>query len=132
MMTWTTKQKLSYLMTLPWTVTVERSEEGLVAHVGEIPDAIATGDDEHELARDLWESLWSSLSARLEYQDEIPLPTGANISPMPWDRGDAPPAPRQPLIRQLARGEAWQEYGLVTSTTSTAVLAGVGTQGGSF
>jgi hypothetical protein len=122
-MTWTINQKLSYLMTLPWTVTVTRpdGEEYLVAEVQEIPDAIATGADDRELARDLWDSLWASLSARFEFGDAIVLPASVTL---PWDRGEAPPTPRQPIVRQLVQGDAWQAYRLSASMTTAAVGAG--------
>ncbi len=86
---WTAKQRLTSLMRLPWSIHVERDEAdgSLVAQVGEIPDAIATGASMRELAKDLWESLAASLEIRLEHGDMIPLPAG---SALPWETESGP------------------------------------------
>jgi len=90
-MTWTLTDKLDALMRLGWTVTTEKDpDEGyLTARVAELPDAIATGDSEKELAIDAWEAIRASLSARLESGDEIPLPKGTLL--LPWQRLSSPP-----------------------------------------
>lgn len=88
---WTTEQKLDFLMTRPWSIDVTKSEDGyFVARVKEVPDALATGADDRELARELWESLRSSLSARIEFGADLPRP---HDEPLPWERGIAPPKP---------------------------------------
>jgi hypothetical protein len=91
--TWTIEQKLQALMRLPWSICVERdSVDGLlVAQVEEVPDAIATGATDAELARDLWHSLYDSLSVRLEHNDPLELPAGETL---PWSAARAPGAPR--------------------------------------
>lgn len=63
--TWTNEQKLAALMALTWSVSVETdpADGSFIARVAEVPDAIATGATERELARDLFESLECSLDA---------------------------------------------------------------------
>src|SRR5437588_1352158 len=80
---WTLDEKLQALMALAWSIRVSEDPEAasLVARVDEVPDAIATGLTERDLARDLWESLAASLLVRLEHDDPIPLPKGARL---PW------------------------------------------------
>jgi predicted RNase H-like HicB family nuclease len=93
------------LMRLPWSVRVERDEDnGLVARVAEIEDAIATGEDEKALALDLWEAIQASLTARLEHGDQVPLPKGYRL---PWEnpRRFAPAK----VIKLQAKGRAWEE-----------------------
>lgn len=81
--TLTIQEQLTALMRLPWTVKVDTDDAdgSLVAQVGEIPDAIGTGKDVKQLARDLWESLRASLEIRLEHEDDVPLPEGCSL---PW------------------------------------------------
>src|SRR5437588_156096 len=81
---WTREQKLAALMRLPWTVRAEHNAtDGYsVARVAELPSVIATGSNDRELARDLWESLQASLSVYLDYDDPLPLPSGAQL---PWE-----------------------------------------------
>lgn len=108
-MTWTREQKLAALLRLPWTIRVERDvDEGyIVARIGEIPSAIATGDTEAELERDLWESLRMSLQVYLDHDDEIPLPVAAKG--LPWEL--KPPAQRvRAIIVARRRGEAWDAF----------------------
>lgn len=102
-MNWSRTEQLRAFMRLPWTVTTERNEEGdyLVARVVEIPDAIATGKDDVALAKDLWNSLWSSLSARLEFGDDIPRPAGSPA--LPWEN----PIFRGTVVASVGSGEAW-------------------------
>lgn len=110
-MTMTRDQQLQQLMRLPWTVTTECNEEEgyLVARVAELPDAIATGQDAVVLAKELWHSLWSSLSARLEFGDEIPLPAGRRL---PWEGPQAIRASVQVLVSKTS--EAWEAVGVAT------------------
>jgi hypothetical protein len=122
-MEWTREQKLKALMKLPWTVITERNERDgyLVARIAELPSVIATGETEKALARDLWASLYSSVSAYLQFDDDIPLPAG---SALPW-LGKAPPAPRQRVFAVL-RGASWEATSgsrASSSAESTAVLA---------
>lgn len=83
---WTVPDMLGALMRLPWTLHVEKDDEGdlLAASVREVPDAIATGRTDKALAIDLWESLRASLLVRLEHGDPIPLPEGCTL---PWAAG---------------------------------------------
>lgn len=88
---WTNEDKLAALLRLPWTIGVQRDPDGtLVARVAEIPDAIATGENEHELQKDLWDTLAESLRVRLEYGDDVPLPGGQRA---PWELGAPKRAP---------------------------------------
>jgi predicted RNase H-like HicB family nuclease len=101
---WTEESKLLALLALPWSISVseDAADGSLIAEVGEIPDAIATGDTEKALAIDLWESLKASLAIRLENEDPIPLPAG--ISALPWLAG--PPGPSSgipPVLGQPLR-----------------------------
>ena len=81
---WTSQEKLAALMRLPWSIRVEQEAGGgpLVAHVGELPDAVARGDSIKALGKHLWISLSESLARRLERGESIPLPPGR---PLPWD-----------------------------------------------
>lgn len=80
---WTEEQKLSALMALPWTVIVTAEDDhSLFAEIAEISDAVADGENERELSRELWNSLYASLTLRLERGDPIPLPPGQEI---PWE-----------------------------------------------
>jgi predicted RNase H-like HicB family nuclease len=83
---WTIREQVEALMRLPWTLHVERDEDGsFVARVAEIPDAIGSASGTKKLAVDLWESLAASLEIRLEHGDPIPLPKG---SILPWESVD--------------------------------------------
>ncbi|MEP6832951.1 MAG: hypothetical protein ABJB74_06130 [Gemmatimonas sp.] len=75
--------KVAQLMALPWTIRVSKDDEnGLVAMVEELPDAIATGNTPEELERDFWQSLAESIRARLALGDEVPRPVRAT-KPLP-------------------------------------------------
>lgn len=101
---WNRESKLDALMRLPWTVNVEREEDGsLFARVAEIPDAIADGDDDRSLARELWDSLRASLAFRLDHGDPIPLPAGRLL---PWE--DPKWRANYPTRRISAKGQAWE------------------------
>jgi predicted RNase H-like HicB family nuclease len=84
-MTWTIEQKLTYLLRLPWDITVEEERDGEeVYHVGrvqEIPSALATGATLQELERELWDSLEASLECYLLNNDPIPMPDNRVL---PW------------------------------------------------
>lgn len=84
-MDWTPKQKLKYLSSLNWTVTVERDpDEGyVILRVKELPAVIATGKDNQALEEDFWESLEASLQCALEFGDPIQLPNGGKA---PWEQ----------------------------------------------
>lgn len=69
------KDEMASLLALPWTVHVTHdADNGFVARVAEMPDAIATGDTPEELEADFWESLRASLEARTALGDPIPRP----------------------------------------------------------
>lgn len=110
--TWSNQQKLAFLMRLPWSVRVETdpTDLSLFASVAEIPDALADAADDEELLRALWDSLYSSLSVRLEHGDPIRVPSGIVL---PWDAGIAPPRARWPLQQDLRA---------VVEPTSSAVV----------
>ena len=75
--------KLAALLRIPWTVTIEQSDEGyFVARCLEIPGSIATGG-EGEIEREFWESLRESLACLLDNNDPIPLPP--SVSQLPWE-----------------------------------------------
>ena len=94
---WTSAERLAALMRLPWSIRVETDphDGGLIARVTEVPDAIATGATERELAKDLWDALYLSLKVRLEHDDWIPLPAGQEL---PWASQNAPKAPTPTLF----------------------------------
>lgn len=101
---WNRESKLDALMRLPWSVTVEREDDGsLFARVAEVPDAIADGEDDKSLARDLWDSLRASLALRLDQGDPIPLPAGRLL---PWE--DPQWRSRKVLRVSSAKGQAWE------------------------
>ena len=67
--------ELDRLLALPWTIVAETTPEGdRLLRVREIPSAIGHGETDDELARDLRESLESSLRAYLHFGDPIPMP----------------------------------------------------------
>jgi len=90
--TWSSYQKLMFLLRLPWTVRVERDpvDQTLIAHVDEVPDAIADAPEERERVRELWDSLCASLIVRIDANDPLPVPSGTVL---PWEVGIAPPPP---------------------------------------
>ena len=103
-MGWTRLQQLELLMRLPWTVNTEREADGtLVSRVAELPSVIATGANERELGRDLWESLETTLEAYLEHGDPVPVPSGVSL---PWNEGKEPAEPPFLITGRLG-GEAW-------------------------
>lgn len=121
---WTSEEKLQALMRLPWSVKLERDprDGSLIAQVDELPDAIATGDNEQDLARDLWEAIEASLACRLEYGDPLPLPQGNVI---PWE-GSAQPSSERPNVRQAKiqlTGEVWTRP---FSTVNSGAVASLG------
>jgi len=82
-MAWTQEQKLAHLLTLPWTIRLERTPEGdNLLRVAELPAAVGTGDSNEEIARDFWEALEATLRAYLHFGDELPLPPGVTL---PWE-----------------------------------------------
>lgn len=105
MKAWTRKEKLDALMQLHWEVQVTRddSDAYYVARIPGLPDVIATGADDRELARDLWESLEASLDARLDDESQIPLP---RESQLPWSDGGRGALRRHSVAVHLA-GESW-------------------------
>lgn len=116
-MEWTREQKLAALMRLPWTVRAERNTEDgyLVARVAELPSVLATGENDRELGRDLWESLEASLSCYLEFDDPIPLPKGVRL---PWE--GKVQRPQRSLVHINVGGAAWDA--LATSDGATGRL----------
>jgi len=117
---WTDEQKLLALLELPWSIAVSQdpADGSLIAEVGEIPDAIATGNTEKDLAIDLWESLKASLAIRLEHGDAIQLPPSA--SELPW-LSDKPPRAREEVTPVLGT-----PLSLATVTVSSSAVATVG------
>lgn len=114
-MPWTFDQKLDALMRLRWSIAVERDEdEGyLIARVAELPDTIATGDNDRELAREMWDSLRASLGARLEHGDPIPLPKGAIV--LPWQATENAPTPVEAKVMIIGQ----QPVEILTRSTAT-------------
>jgi predicted RNase H-like HicB family nuclease len=107
-MPWTRQQQLRALLRLPWTIVPSKNESDgyLVARIAELPDVLATGDDDRELMKDLFQSLEASLMVRLDHDDSIPLPAG---SMLPWEQSPdpitTPPAKR--LVLHSRPGPAW-------------------------
>lgn len=79
----TNESKVEALLRLPWTVRVERSDEGyFVARCVELPGSLATGS-EAEIENAFWESLRATLACVVEDGDDaIPLPNG--VRALPW------------------------------------------------
>lgn len=95
------RERVEALMRLPWTVRVRKDNDGtLVAQIAEIPDAIGTGEEESDLAKDLWESLWASLEVRLAHDDAIQLPSGFVL---PWENSAAPVPGQQATAATIRR-----------------------------
>ena len=77
------ESRLAALLRLPWTVRVERSDEGyFVARCAELPGSIATGSKD-EIEGEFWESMRATLGTLLDDGDRIPLPNGVKI--LPWE-----------------------------------------------
>lgn len=75
----TTEQLLAFYARLPWTI-VSRTEDGrTVAHVAEMPDAIADGVTDEELRVALDEAIRESLRVRLHAGDPLPSPHGVAV-----------------------------------------------------
>lgn len=71
---------IELLIQQPWTVSVSRDEEnGYVARVQELPDAIATADDPKDLERELWAAIRASIAARREFNEPIPMVEGYQL-----------------------------------------------------
>jgi predicted RNase H-like HicB family nuclease len=85
---WTKEQKLKVLLTLPWTVVAEPGDEAneRVLRVQELPDVIATGTTEDELAADFWESI----ETYLEEGVRPPLPRELQGLKLPWETSPVP------------------------------------------
>lgn len=67
--------RIAQYLRLPWRVRVSRDEDnGFVATVDEMPDAIGTGATAKELEHDFWQSMRASIAARLELGEPIPSP----------------------------------------------------------
>lgn len=101
-------RSLVSLIRLPWTVTVEESHGCMIARVRELPDAIATGDTERELALDLWQAVEASLAIRLDNGDDIPLPEGSRL---PWAVPSAQITRAAIVINDPSAVEAWTPPG---------------------
>lgn len=116
---WTRDKKLAALMKLSWTVTVTKEDDGsFFARVEEIPDAVADGETEKELALQIWESLQSSLALRLDQGDDIALPSGRVL---PWLDPDW--KEERPLVRLDVRGDAWRQPVAVSGAASEVFAA---------
>ena len=118
---WNREKKIAALVLLPWTVIVARddTDEYFVARVAELSDVIATGKNDRELARDLWESLETSFDARLDFDVELPLPRN---SIAPWMQ----PEGKIRLVNATMQvgGDAWNQPLPVSSATSEILAVG--------
>lgn len=84
-MTWTTEQKIAYLLRQPWTIFAETTPEGdRLLRIKELPSAVASGEDDDALIADFWESLTVTLEAYFAVGTNPPLP--ANAQSYPWER----------------------------------------------
>lgn len=115
-MSWTQQQRISYLVSLPWTVALHRdSDDDIVARAAELPFLTATGSTEKAAARDLFDGLWSAMDAMLTHGDVIPLPEGAAL---PWERGEEPAAvPARRCSAVPLQGGAWDPTASVVAQT---------------
>ena len=95
MTNWTTRQKLTFLMALPWDVRVSDEDGDMIASVTELPEVVATGATERELHVDLFGAIEAVLDVKLQHGDAIALPRGAVP---PWDRNVAPPTVPQDVV----------------------------------
>lgn len=67
--------RIAQYLRLPWRVRVSRDEDnGFVATVDEMPDAIGTGATAKELEHDFWQAMRASIAARLALGEPIPCP----------------------------------------------------------
>jgi predicted RNase H-like HicB family nuclease len=105
---WNRDRRLAALIRLPWTVTVVIEDGDMVARVRELPDAIATGRDERELAKDLWDAVEASLAIRLDNGDEVPLPAGNRF---PWEGPQASIKQGVILVDEPTRTSTWSPPG---------------------
>lgn len=93
-MTWTTEQKVDYLLRQPWTIYAETTPEGdRLLRVKELPAAVGCGDDDDSLIADFWESLRATLEAYLAMGSSPPRPALAPA--YPWERPAVPVAAAQ-------------------------------------
>ena len=86
MTTWTTNDKVAFLLKLPWTILAEEGDEpgDIVLSIGEIPAAIGTGRTASEVEADLYESLAAVIRVYVSDGDRPPLPKRV-LSPLPWE-----------------------------------------------
>lgn len=72
---------LDALVRQPWTVEITRDEEnGFVARVRELPDAVVAADTAAELEKEFWPAIRASIAARLEFGLQVPLVAGFDPS----------------------------------------------------
>lgn len=112
----TTESKVQSLLLLPWTIDVQRDDDGsFIAKVAELPSVVATGATEKDLERDLWASLRATIECYLHFGDPIPLPRG--MTQLPWEsrRGE----PRLMLLVKSERGDVWEQTPEATSTLTS-------------
>jgi predicted RNase H-like HicB family nuclease len=71
---------LDLLVQQPWSVDVTHDDDnGFVARVRELPDAIATAPTADELDREFWVAVRASIAARLEFGLSVPIVDGFNL-----------------------------------------------------
>ena|ERR1700737_2846020 len=126
-MKWTDQDKLRFLVSRSWTVTVERDkDEGyVILRVKELPSVIATGNDNKALEDDFWESLQASLETALQFGDPIQLPGGEKA---PWELAAHPTPMRNVLLKengevQLAQPRATGSGAFVNVASNYAAVA---------
>jgi len=121
-MAWTREDQLTFLLRLPWSVTVRTESDGdWTAQVSELPFLVATGADEKQLGKDLFDALWSALDAMLEHGDPLTLPKGVKL---PWESGAEPPAKRRWVFASgQLRGGAWEHVLTASSVSESLALS---------
>lgn len=122
---WTHSEKIKALLGLTWTVQVERSDDDAyyVARVLELPDVIATGTSDRELAGDLFDSLEASIEARIDIEGALPLPPGGMA---PWLAGKPARGAGVRNVPAKLGGDAWKGAAipwLVNYASSATVAA---------
>jgi predicted RNase H-like HicB family nuclease len=119
---WSHEQKLAALMQVPWTLHFDRdvTDGSLTVEVAELPEAIAIGKDEKELATGLYDALQASLASRLQHGDPLPVPAGISL---PWLQGHAPPVRHLSFVAMNDRPEAWTTTATVTAPIRDLVTA---------
>lgn len=88
----TQELRLKTLLAVPWRPRVERTEDGFVASIPELPEFVAAADREDEIEGVFWDALRAVLMDYVARDETPPLPEGAA------DRLSKPPVRRPPVL----------------------------------